>query len=99
MLIILRIKCRFPDYSLAPNANRSHYRYTNKENDMRNSLRRRLIRWLMRPLFNQGPWRKHNATMMFLEIREHWADEFTEDNRQTHDAHLTEMWHKSRSLL
>jgi hypothetical protein len=35
MLIILRIKYRFPDYSLAPNANRAHYRYTNKENDMR----------------------------------------------------------------
>jgi hypothetical protein len=43
MLIILRIKCRFPDYSLAPNANRSHYRYTNKENDMDKKLIQQLL--------------------------------------------------------
>ena len=35
MLIIMRIKYRFPDYSLAPNANGAHYRCRNKENDMR----------------------------------------------------------------
>ena len=32
MLIIMRIKYRFLDYSLAPNANRAQYRATNKEN-------------------------------------------------------------------
>jgi len=35
MLIIMRIKYRFLNYSLAPNANRAHCGYTNKENDMR----------------------------------------------------------------
>jgi hypothetical protein len=43
MLIILRIKCRFPDYSLAPNASRAHYRYTNKENDMNKKLIQQLL--------------------------------------------------------
>jgi hypothetical protein len=43
MLIILRIKYRFPDYSLAPNANRAHYRYTNKENDMDKKLIQQLL--------------------------------------------------------
>jgi hypothetical protein len=43
MLIILRIKYRFPDYSLAPNANRAHYRYTNKENDMDKNLIQQLL--------------------------------------------------------
>ena len=31
MLIIMRIKCRFLNYSLAPNANRAHCGYRNKE--------------------------------------------------------------------
>ena len=35
VLIIMRIKYRFPDYSLARNANGAHYRCRNKENDMR----------------------------------------------------------------
>jgi hypothetical protein len=43
MLIIMRIKYRFPDYSLAPNANRAHYRYTNKENDMNKNLIQQLL--------------------------------------------------------
>ena len=43
MLIILRIKYRFLDYSLAPNANRAHYRYTNKENDMNKNLIQQLL--------------------------------------------------------
>jgi len=43
MLIIMRIKYRFLDYSLAPNANRAHCGYRNKENDMNKKLIKKLL--------------------------------------------------------
>lgn len=58
-----------------------------------------LIRWLMRPLFNQGPHHQAHAVQVFLDIRKAWADEFTEDNQVSRDTHLTELWHKSRGYL
>ena len=43
MLIIMRIKYRFLNYSLAPNANRAHCGYRNKENDMNKKLIQELL--------------------------------------------------------
>ena len=43
MLIIMRIKYRFLDYSLAPNANRAQYRAANKESDMNKKLIQQLL--------------------------------------------------------
>ena len=43
MLIIMRIKYRFLNYSLAPNASRAQYVATNKENDMNNKLIQELL--------------------------------------------------------
>ena len=60
--------------------------------------RMRLIRWLMRPLFNQGPWHEAHAVEVFRTVRKCWAEEFTEDNKRAQNAHLTELWHKSRNM-
>lgn len=43
MLIIMRIKYRFLNYSLAPNASRAQYVATNKENDMNKKLIQQLL--------------------------------------------------------
>jgi hypothetical protein len=43
MLIIMRIKYRFLNYSLAPNANRAHCGYRNKENEMDKKLIQQLL--------------------------------------------------------
>ncbi|MDE4297143.1 hypothetical protein PXK56_18320 [Phaeobacter gallaeciensis] len=56
-----------------------------------------LIRKLMRPLFEQGPYHNQHAVSLFLEIRRAWGEVFTEDNLLTQNAHLTDLWHESRS--
>lgn len=54
-----------------------------------------VLSWIFDKIFRQSRYHKDNLTRVYLLIREHLDEEFTEDNEPTLDSFSLECFHKT----